>query len=326
MINKIKDCASNLGFDLVKIIKAEKSCAARNRLKKWLKQGFNADMNWMRNRAGIASNPQKILPNAKSVICLATNYFTKIPPHLHKDNARIARYAWCRNYHKIIEKRLKLLAQFIKQIAPNAAVKHYVDTGPFLERHFAAQSDLGIIGKNTCLITQEFGSYVFLAEIITDLELKPDKPIKLIFSCGTCTRCIDSCPTKAIIAPYTIDARKCLSYLTIESRGKIPKNLRAKIPPWLFGCDICQEVCPHNTRAKSTTNPEFHLAPIFEKLTLKNLRAIKTEKQFTKIFSGTSLLRAKFKGIINNVQIINPKNNARKLRRFRNSSKRPRER
>ncbi len=318
LTSKIKSFALDLGFDLVRIAKAEKSKSSAAYLKKWLSSHKNADMKWMENSPSRRANPAKILPKARTIICLAVNYRTTVPPRLHKDGIKIACYAWSRNYHKIIEKQLKRLARFIKQLAPDAALKSYVDTGPFLERHFAANAGLGIIGKNTCLITREFGSYVFLAEIITNLTLPPDQPPAAKISCGACERCIKSCPTgalaaprrvprnnsKALTMPYELDARKCISYLTIESRGKIPKILRKKISPWIFGCDICQEVCPHNVRAQPTKNPDFALAPQLKKLTLKKLRAIKTEKEFKKLLAGTSLIRAKFKGIKRNLKIV----------------------
>jgi len=311
LADKIKSFALDLGFDLFGIAPAKKSKSSIAYLKKWLAEGKNADMKWMKKFPERRADPQKLLPGAKSIICLAVNYYTLNSPLIHKDKVRIARYAWCRNYHKIIEKRVKLLKRFIKSLAPDAILKSYVDTGSLLERYYAAQAGLGFIGKNTCLITREFGSYVFLAEIITNLKLpfakfagKRSLSHMGALSCGTCNRCIKACPTEALSAPYAIDSRKCIAYLTIESRGKIPRNLKSKISPWIFGCDICQEVCPHNIRAKPTKNTDFALAPILKKLTLKQLSAVKTEEEFKKLLAGTSLIRAKFKGIKNNLMVI----------------------
>ncbi|MFA6550663.1 MAG: tRNA epoxyqueuosine(34) reductase QueG, partial [Candidatus Gracilibacteria bacterium] len=256
---------------------------------------------WMKNNSDLRADPSKILPGAKSIICLATNYFNSVEPRLHEDGVKIARYAWSKNYHKIIEKRLKRFEEFIKKLAPKAKIKRYVDTGPFLERYYASQAGLGFIGKNNCLITREFGSFVFLAEIITDLALLPDKPSRSSPSCGTCTRCIDACPTGAL-KPHNLDARKCISYLTIESKKPFPKSLRAKIKPWIFGCDMCQNACPHNVRATPTKNPDFALAAPLRTLTLSQLRAIKTEDEFKDLFAGTSLIRAKFKGMKRNIK------------------------
>jgi len=305
--DKIKKFSIELGFDLVKIIPAHANPSEKRRLKKWLSLGKNADMEWMKNNSDLRADPNKILTGAKSIICLATNYFNSVEPRLHEDGVKIARYAWSKNYHKIIEKRLKRFEEFIKKLAPEAKIKRYVDTGPFLERYFASQAGLGFIGKNNCLITREFGSFVFLAEIITDLALSLDtlpksKSPKLppSPSCGTCTRCIDACPTGAL-KPHNLDARKCISYLTIESRKPFPKAIRTKIKPWIFGCDICQNACPHNVCATPTKNPDFAIAPILETVTLKQLRAIKTEDEFKNLFAGTSLIRAKFKGMQRNI-------------------------
>lgn len=309
MIAQIEKFAQDLGFDLIRIMLPRKSEKDSKRLKKWLKQGHAADMEWMNNNLERRSDPAKILPNAASVICLAVNYYSNHEPRIHKDGVKIARYAWSKNYHKIIEKQLKLLENFIKTLAPNIETKSYIDTGPFLERHFAAASGLGFIGKNNCLITREFGSFVFLAEIITNLKLPPSKPsvsrsapavMPQSPSCGTCTRCIDACPTGAL-KPHNLDARKCISYLTIESRKPFPKSLRDKIKPWIFGCDICQNACPHNVRATPTKNPDFALAAPLRTLTLKQLRAIKTEDEFKSLLAGTSLIRAKFTGMQRNI-------------------------
>ncbi|HBB03261.1 MAG: hypothetical protein US89_C0006G0070 [Candidatus Peregrinibacteria bacterium GW2011_GWF2_38_29] len=327
--DKIKKFSIELGFDLIKIIPAHAKPSEKRRLKKWLSLGKNADMEWMKNNSDLRADPDKILPGAKSIICLATNYFNSVEPRLHEDSVKIARYAWSKNYHKIIEKRLKYFEEFIKKLAPKAKIKRYVDTGPFLERYFASQAGLGFIGKNNCLITREFGSFVFLAEIITDLALSPDETFRRFASqssrsssispstsaaacfsstslppspsCGTCTRCIDACPTGAL-KPHNLDARKCISYLTIESKKPFPKSIRAKIKPWIFGCDACQNACPHNVRATPTKNPDFALAAPLRTLTLSQLRTIKTEDEFKNLLAGTSLIRAKFKGMKRNIK------------------------
>lgn len=248
-------------------------------------------------------------PDAKTVICLGMNYYRPQKP-LQKGFGRVARYAFGRDYHKIIGKKLKELEKFIQTIDPDTKTLSYIDTGPILERALAVSAGLGVIGKNSCLITKEFGSWVFLAEIITNLDLAEgyEKPrLKGDFpACGSCTRCKDACPTRAIIAPGIIDARRCISYLTIEHKGSISPALARKLKKTrrIFGCDVCQEVCPHNiSRQKPTTHKELTEPKIAgDQLELEKIRAIKTDEEFLHFFAGSPLMRAKRRGLLRNAK------------------------
>ena len=301
---EIKSYALELGFDIVKIIPAISLKKDGEYLQKWLSEGFSADLNYMKKYPEKRYNPGQNLNNAKSIICLAINYYQPLPEEKNKNYGIVARYAWGRDYHKTIEKKLKKLRKFIieKSGASLKDFKLYSDAGPVLDRAYAAKAGIGFVGKNTSLITKEYGSWIFLAEIISDLKLEYDNPDnKFIGSCGSCKKCIESCPTKALVAPYTLDANKCISYQTIENRKKIPPQIRSKMKNRIFGCDICQEVCPHNLRAKTTKENDFlnHISGPY--LDLKKLKDI-TEQEFNKKYSGSPVKRPGYKGIIRNIK------------------------
>lgn len=327
---QITDYAKSLGFDLVGFTSAKLTPKYLKAYKKWLSEGNEGEMEYMK-KVIPRTNLEQILPGAKSVIVLGMNYFYDQKP-LKKDFGRIARYAFGRDYHKIIKKKLKKLEEFVKSNS-GALTKSFVDAGPILEKAFAEQSVIGFIGKNGTLITKEFGSWVFLAEIITTLELIPSQPehaknsannqISQLHSpsaklspgtnpsCGSCTRCINACPLKAIISPGLIDARRCISYLTIESKKQIPKPLAKiiKSTKRLFGCDICQEVCPHNiARQKPHTNKDLKNPKIAgDQLSIKKILSIKTDKEFLNTFAGSPLMRAKTHGLKKIAKIIKGK-------------------
>lgn len=323
VLNKlIFEFAKKIGFDLVGFTDTNLEKENISALKKWLKKGCQGGMTYMHNKGKTAARADldKILPGVKSVVVLGMNYYRPQKP-LKKGFGRIARYAFGRDYHKIIWKKLGELENFIKKTAeeylPDFKVQtaSYVDTGPILERAFAVQAGLGVIGKNSNLITKEFGSWVFLAEIITNLDLvtaseknQKNLPKAPFSACGKCERCIRACPTKAIIAPGVIDARKCIAYLTIENKGKIPEKYARKIANTkrIFGCDICQEVCPHNfSRQKPTTNKELLQPKIAsDQLNLSKILKIKTDAEFLKGFAGSALMRAKKTGLIRNVKAV----------------------
>jgi epoxyqueuosine reductase len=296
MNKEIKDFAKELGFDLIRIVSAEPLAEEAEYFKKWLDAGYEGDMEYMLKNPNARSNPREILPGAKSVICLAMNYYQK-GSH---GNFKVARYAFGKDYHKVIEKKLKKLRQFIieKTGATKQDFKLYSDAGPILERAFAAKAGLGFIGKNTTLITPEFGSWVFLAEIITTLELEFDAPIhKFTGACGSCDRCIKACPTGALTKPYQLDARKCISYQTIENKGELAIDIQDRA----FGCDICQEVCPHNCRAKKTNSSEFlnHIAgPALNPNEINQMN----EEEFNEKFTGSPLKRAGLKILKRNIK------------------------
>jgi epoxyqueuosine reductase len=254
---EVKTEARRLGFDLVGIAAAETFSEAEARLVEWVRRGCHADMGWIdESRARRSCHPDELLPGARSVIVVGAAYSTgreAPPPALH---GRVARYARGRDYHDVLKERLwDLLAYLAKRAGPGVRGRVFVDTGPLAEREAAVQAGLGFYGKNTCLLTGTAGSYVLLGAILTDLALKPDAPI--VRDCGSCRLCLDACPTGALSAPYHLDARLCISYLTIELRGPIPSELRPKLGAHVFGCDICQDVCPWNHGRGPIPWPEF---------------------------------------------------------------------
>lgn len=251
----IKGRARELGFDLVGIARAE-GTKYREYLQQWIDEGQHGTMRWMANRLEERADPKVYVPEARSIICVAVNYHTPlepIPEHERRLHGKIARYALGDDYHEMIKKRLHELADWIRTQRPEAVTRACVDTAPVLEREAAARAGIGWQGKNTCTINEKIGSWLLLGEIITTLELPADEPA--IDRCGTCTRCIEACPTQAIVGPYRLDARRCISYLTIEHREAIDPALCEQIGEWLYGCDICQEVCPHNGKAPAAAHP-----------------------------------------------------------------------
>ncbi len=303
---EIKNIALDLGFDAVGITSAEPVSDAGEHFLKWLSEGFAGEMAYLQKSPEIRFDPKQRFPEARSVIALALNYYQPMPENPEKTSkglkGKIARYAWGEDYHDIIEKKLASLIMAIQE-RKGTCWKGYVDHGPLLERAFAERAGLGFIGKNTNLITPQFGSWVFLAEVITDLDLKADLPAT--GQCGNCRRCIDACPTGAIDTPYRLDARRCLSYLTIENKGEIPDNFTSNMENWLFGCDICQDVCPFNGSAVTTQEPAFSdtrgTGPALE---LNEVFSIKDTMEFKKRFSKTPLLRAKQKGLSRNAKAL----------------------
>lgn len=226
---------------------------------RWLEKGYQADLAWM-------ANPQRqsiyrVMPDVKSIICIAVNYFTPHPHSNHPSIAKISRYGWGRDYHRVLQKKLKALAIWLRAHSGQIRVRYYADTGPVQDKFWAQQAGLGWIAKNGNLITRKYGSWVFLGEILTNLSLQPDAPHTA--HCGTCTRCIDACPTNAIAAPFVVDANRCIAYHTIENRtDKIPVAIAESMEGWVAGCDICQDVCPWNQRfAQETDISDFQPYP-----------------------------------------------------------------
>ncbi|HEV2295173.1 MAG TPA: tRNA epoxyqueuosine(34) reductase QueG [Tepidisphaeraceae bacterium] len=249
----LKRRAIELGFDLVGIAGAQPA-QYRDYLRNWLDDGQAGTMQYLANRFEERTDPGVYLPGARSVICVALNYHSPLVPVPEEDrpyHGRVARYALGDDYHELIKDRLHALADWLREAAPGTVAKTAVDTAPVMEKGLAARAGIGWQGKNTCTINEGIGSWLLLGEIITTVALPPDEPA--IDRCGTCTRCLDACPTGAITAPYQLDARRCISYLTIEHReGEIDPALAPKVGDWLYGCDICQDVCPWNTKAPET--------------------------------------------------------------------------
>jgi len=254
----IKDRAREMGFDLVGIAPASPS-RYREYLRRWLDDGQGGTMGYLASRFEERADPAAYLPGAQSVICVAMNYHVRLEePETGGVRGKIARYALGDDYHEIIKDRLHDLADWLRAAA-GGRTKSAVDTAPVMEKEMAARAGVGWVGKNTCVINERIGSWLLLGEILTTLELPADQPAT--DRCGTCRRCIDACPTGAITAPYQLDARKCISYLTIEHRQEIDPALQPLVGDWLYGCDICQDVCPFNSKAIESLDPA--LAPRF---------------------------------------------------------------
>lgn len=297
--DQVKHLARESGFELAGVATAEPS-PDLPRFLDWVERGMAGAMGYLTDRrATIRTDPTLLLPNARSVICVGKLYSGPEPHSIeYNDSERgwIARYAWGDDYHQVLRRGLETLAQ---KLGGGHEFKICVDTAPLLERSYARAAGLGWVGKNTCLISPELGSWFFLGELITSLEIEPDRPSP--DRCGTCTRCIDACPTRAI-APegYELDARACIAYFTIELHGSIPLEYRTGLGNHVFGCDICQDVCPWNQRAPLADEPAFeprHFAPPLDEL------AAMTEEEFREVFRGSPILRAKYTGFLRNVAI-----------------------
>lgn len=296
--------ANDLGFELVGITPAAQSETIA-RYRQWIENGYAGKMGYLERQLPLKVDVRQLLAEAKSVISLAMNYYTLDPPKaLAEDPAhgQISRYAWGDDYHDVIRQRLSELVDFIKQTAETELkTRVCVDTAPIIEREYAQKAGIGWIGKNTNLIHWRSGSWYFLAEVLINIDLESDTA-PLRGSCGTCTRCIEACPTDAIIEPNLLDSRLCISYLTIELKERIPKALRPKIGNLIFGCDICQEVCPWNSKAVPTDEPAFQ--PRDGNLTPKLLSLIgMTQQEFSRRFKGSPIKRTKRRGFLRNVLV-----------------------
>ncbi len=288
-----------LGFDLVGFAPAERMEEEGVRYEEWLARGYNGSMGWMERNVERREDIRKTLPSSRSVIVVAKNYYT---PHEHSDDpehAKISRYAWGRDYHNILPKKLKKLHGFIQEQVPEAEGRWYVDTGPILEKQWAVRAGLGWMGKHTNVITKELGSWVFLGVYLSSLEFEYDDPIADF--CGSCTACLNACPTDAFPEPYVLDATKCISYITIEELPKetIPEELGKKFENWVFGCDICQDVCPWNRFQQETDEPDFQPRPGTLELTLRQVLDM-SDEEFAERFQGSPVRRAKAEGFRRN--------------------------
>ncbi|MFI5134463.1 MAG: tRNA epoxyqueuosine(34) reductase QueG [Chitinophagales bacterium] len=301
----IKQEAARLGFSYCGISKAQKLDDDARRLEEWLRKGRQGNMRYMENHFDLRVDPSKLVPGAKSVISLLYNYYNNETP-LNKQSPKISMYSFGKDYHFVIKKKLLEVLQFIQEKVGDVNGRVFVDSAPVLERSWAARSGVGWIGKNGNLINKESGSFFFLAEIILDLKLEYDSPVNDY--CGTCTACIDACPTDAILSDKEIDASKCISYFTIELREQIPVEMKGKFEGWMFGCDICQDVCPWNRFSKSHRENEF--LPSQELLSLKkNDWEEITEEIFEKLFQDSPLKRAKFEGVKRNLRFLQAESN-----------------
>ena len=297
----IKNTASRLGFDFCGIARAQKLDDDAARLEEWLQKGMHGNMLYMEKYFDMRVDPAKLVPGAKSVITLLKNYYPAA--HQQPGTPKISKYAFGKDYHEVIRKQLNELIACIKETVGEIHGRGFVDSGPVLERTWAQRSGLGWVGKNGNLINKQSGSYYFIATLITDLSLQYDDPFAKDF-CGTCTKCIDACPTNAILPGKVVDGSKCISYFTIELKEMlIPGEMKGKFDNWMFGCDTCQDVCPWNRFSKP--NNEINFTPVPEILNLSSQEwEIMTEESFQKIFKDSPLRRSKFKGIQRNLKFI----------------------
>ena len=296
----VKRLAKEIGFSSCGISKARFLHEEEKKFEDWLRQGYQGSMSYLERNFDKRLDPTKLVPGAKSVISLSYNYF---PPKklISENNFIISKYAYGRDYHKVLRSKLKKLFIKIRDKIGEVEGRVFVDSAPIHERAWAKLSGVGWIGKNSLLINKNQGSYFFLAEIICDLDLEYEEPV--LNRCGNCTRCIDACPTDAITKAQVIDANKCISYLTIENKEKIPKELRGSINNSIFGCDICQDVCPWNK--KSVPHNEKEFIPKKELRDLKKKDWIElTEDTFNKIFEGSAVKRTKFQGLKRNIKAV----------------------
>jgi epoxyqueuosine reductase len=296
LTREIKQAALALGFDgvgvtLVRPLPSE-------RFLSWLQRGFHGGMQYLERDPARRLDPELVLPGARSILSLIVHYEAGPAREERPDVGVIARYARGRDYHRVLEPRLRALLGRIRELAPGTSGRWYTDTGPILEKAWAQAAGLGWVGKHTNLIAGKSGSYFFLAELLLDLELEPDIPAP--DHCGSCTRCLDACPTQAIVAPYVLDASRCISYLTIEHRGDLPEALRPHLGNLVFGCDICQEVCPWNRTPAPAREPAFSAQA--RDLRLTALAELNPES-FARVFSGSAVKRAKWRGFLRNVAV-----------------------
>jgi epoxyqueuosine reductase len=289
----IRKLAKEHGFEVCRFAKAAPASHA-TAFFSWLESGHNGQMEWLNRNPKRRTDPDLVLPGARTVLVLATNYFQGANPRIPA--GRFARYAWGADYHKIMLLNMEPIEGFLRE--QGGIQKCYVDTGPMLERDFSAACGVGWQGKSTMCLNQTLGTWFFLGVILTTLDLAPDAPAKN--RCGSCTRCIDICPTRAITAPYRLDARRCISYLTIEHKGSIPLEFRAAIHDRIYGCDDCLEVCPWNRFAKETQETRFHLPAPLKTLTLRQLAAL-TDAEFRTLFRESPINRIKRPRFVRNV-------------------------
>jgi epoxyqueuosine reductase len=307
----IKQESKRLGFDFCGISKAEFLEEEAPRLEKWLKEEKHGKMQYMEKHFDLRLDPTKLMPGAKSVISLLLNYFPETSPpnplsrgrgvSEGRGEVKISKYAYGKDYHFVIKEKLKELIAFIQQNIGEVNARGFVDSAPVMDKVWAKKSGLGWIGKHSNLIAKDHGSFFFIAELIVDLDLEYDGPVADY--CGTCTKCIDACPTDAITEPYVVDGSKCISYFTIELKENIPAEMKGKFENWMFGCDVCQDVCPWNSFSTPHNEPHFRPKPEILNFTKKDWAEI-SEETFKKTFADSPLARPKYEGIKRNLEFL----------------------
>jgi epoxyqueuosine reductase len=296
----IKAEAKRLGFLSCGISKAEFLEEEAPRLENWLKKNMHGEMSYMENHFDKRLDPTKLVEGSKSVISLLLNYYPE-ETQKKENTFKLSKYAYGQDYHHIIKSKLRELQEFMAQEIGEVHGRAFVDSAPVLDKAWAAKSGLGWIGKHSNLLTQQVGSFYFIAELIVDLELEYDH--RVTDHCGTCTACIDACPTQAIVEPYLVDGSKCISYLTIELKNQIPTEFKGKMDDWVFGCDVCQDVCPWNRFSKSHSEPLFDPHPELLSMSKKDWEEI-TEDVFKKVFQKSAVKRTKFSGLKRNIEFL----------------------
>ena len=301
--SKIKGIAAELGFAKCGVVPAARLNAEAEKLKEWLDRDYHGGMRWMDRPEQDRADPRTVMPDARSVVVLATNYFT---PHAHTtgpDSGKISRYAWGDDYHDLIREKARTLLERVKHEASGIEGRVCVDTAPIMEKAWAVRAGLGWIGKHSNLITKDVGSWVFVSELLLNVELEYDRDI-VEDHCGTCTACLDACPTSAIVEPYVVDSRKCISYATIELRDEdVPEGIAENLNGWLYGCDICQDVCPWNRFEKPTDEPGFRPRQGQTSLSLDSIDRMEHE-EYIERFRGSAMKRTKLAGLKRNAKAL----------------------
>ncbi|GCD78480.1 epoxyqueuosine reductase [Thermaurantimonas aggregans] len=294
--NYLKKRAVELGFNDVRFSKAEFLTEEAPRLERWLKAGYHGEMLWMENHFDKRLDPRKLLDGCKTIAVLSHNYFPS--QNLSLEKYKISKYAYGEDYHRVLKDKLHQLMAEVQEKFGSIGFKTFVDSAPVLERAWASRAGIGWVGKHSLMLTKGLGSFYFLATLLLDVALEADDPVT--DHCGTCTRCIDACPTQAIVKPYIIDSNRCISYLTIEYRKELPQEYQDKMNGWIFGCDICQDVCPWNRFATPHSEPRFHPSSAIKQTKDEVIEQMEKEL-FDQLFSKSAVKRTKFQGLKRNI-------------------------
>lgn len=297
----IKRLAQSVGLSFCAISEAAFLTSEAPRLEKWLQQAMHGEMKWMENHFDKRLDPRLLFPGAKSVISVLYNYCPENEQEQSPETPKVSRYAYGEDYHFVLKDKLKALIEVIRTEFGDVAGRAFVDSAPVMDKAWAQRSGLGWIGKHSNLLNREMGSYFFIGEILIDLDLEPDGPGKDY--CGTCTKCMEACPTGAIPAPYVVDGSRCISYFTIELKGAIPEEFRGKLENWMFGCDICQEVCPWNRFSRSNNEPRFRPNSDFLEWTFEDWQNL-GEEAFQSVFGNSPIMRPGYQGIQRNIEFL----------------------
>ncbi|AFL83835.1 iron-sulfur cluster binding protein, putative [Belliella baltica DSM 15883] len=298
----IKTQAKNLGFDFCGIAKAEFLEDEAPKLEAWLNQNYHGQMAYLANHFDKRLDPTKLVDGAKTVVSLIYNYFPESTLPESPSDLKIAKYAYGKDYHFVIKDKLNTLLQNLQEEIGEIGGRAFVDSAPVMERQWAQKAGLGWTGKNSLLLNKKMGSFFFLAELIIDLEVAPDLPMTIDY-CGTCTKCVDACPTDAIVGSGVVDGSRCISYFTIELKEQIPYEVKGKFENWIFGCDICQDVCPWNRFSKPHQEAEFLPHPDLQQMKRKDWEEI-TAETFNRVFQKSAVKRTKLEGLIRNIDFV----------------------